>query len=154
MMPAIRTPPKQQGVIDQPPSPSNQAKQQEVTDPPSTPPKQVKTLTRRSLEKWEGAATESTTTKVQNAPTTSKPKGSMSSKSIDSSKGKGRKRRFKVLGFLNDRFTPRKGLKAGDANKQVQYVGHNIISKLLVLNRLLRDCETERESNDINYRYW
>ncbi|CAH2095694.1 unnamed protein product [Euphydryas editha] len=42
MMPAIRTPTKQQGVIDQPPSPSNQIKKQEVTDPPSTPPKQVK----------------------------------------------------------------------------------------------------------------
>lgn len=26
---------------------------------------------------------------------------------------------FKVLGFLNDRFTPRKGLVAGDANDQV-----------------------------------
>ncbi|CAH2094975.1 unnamed protein product [Euphydryas editha] len=88
-MPAIRTPPKQQGVIDRPPSPSNRAKQQEVTDPPSTPPKQPKKLTRRSLEKWEGAATDNTSTKVQSAPTTSKPKGSTSTKSTESSKERG-----------------------------------------------------------------
>lgn len=88
-MPAIRTPPKQQGAIDPACSPTKEAKQQEVMNPPpSTPPKEVKKLNRRSLEKWEGAASDSASIKVQDAPTTSKPKGT-TSKSTDSSKEKG-----------------------------------------------------------------
>lgn len=75
MMSAFRTPTKQQ---------------EEETNPPSTPPKIVKKLTRRSLEKWEGApieltSTDSTSTGVQGALTISKPK-TTTPKQVDISK--------------------------------------------------------------------
>lgn len=67
-------------------------KRPEIANPPSTPPKVVKKLNRRSLEKWEGAAPESTPSAEQGASTTSKPETTPTPKRVDSPKEGGEAR--------------------------------------------------------------